>query len=530
MTILPPSALDVPLVGHQHPRILTTPNSALRKPHDDRALVSLGSEAIDLAASAGLEMDPWQCLVLEQMLSLRDDTYYNEFTDRDENKWAATGFGLVVSRQNGKGSILEARELAGLFLFGERTIIHSAHLFDTSRKHFQRIKFLIENTPDLAKEVLRISNSHGDEGIYLRSGQELLFKARSKSAARGFSGDLLVFDEAMLNLGTDEIEAALPTLSARPNGQALYMGSAGTQESEHFGRIRNRGMKAWRKETEESGFGFMEWSAELHSEYCEPGCDLHDDPDSPATWAKANPALGFRITEEWIRENEHKDMSARGFAKERLSVGDWPVEGGGWRIMPQDAWVRRGDDPNSELVGKFALALNTSPKAEWSCITASGANAAGETHVEITGTPDKGFDCRPGIQWAVKRLQEIWAAFKPAFVVIDPSSPAGSLILELESLGIVVQRATPRDYAQACGDFLAGIAPKPGDTAHIRHIDQAPLTLAAASADLLRRQDLWIWEKPESASDITPLRSATLAVWGYKAHIYRKSATPWFSW
>jgi hypothetical protein len=45
----------------------------------------------------------------------------------------------VVPRQNGKGTILEARELAGLFLLGERLLIHSAHEQDTSLEHFRRL-------------------------------------------------------------------------------------------------------------------------------------------------------------------------------------------------------------------------------------------------------------------------------------------------------------------------------------------------------------------------------------------------------
>jgi hypothetical protein len=42
--------------------------------------------------------------VLERALGVRED-----------GKWAAFEVGLDVSRQNGKGGILEARELAGLF-------------------------------------------------------------------------------------------------------------------------------------------------------------------------------------------------------------------------------------------------------------------------------------------------------------------------------------------------------------------------------------------------------------------------------
>ena len=83
-----------------------------------KARSSAGTEAVELAASAGLILDDWQRFALECALG----------EDRD-GRWAAFEVGLVVPRQNGKGSILEARELAGLFLFGEQLILHSAHEF-----------------------------------------------------------------------------------------------------------------------------------------------------------------------------------------------------------------------------------------------------------------------------------------------------------------------------------------------------------------------------------------------------------------
>lgn len=526
-------------MGAQYPRLQVTPASALRNPpaakQEDSHDLSLNLdnsralEAIDLAALAGLNLDPWQCFVLEQILSISDEKFWNPQTGREENKWAASSYGLVVARQNGKGSILEARELAGLFLFGERTIIHSAHLFDTSREHFERIKFLIENTPDLAKDVLSISNSHGSEGIFLRSGQKLIFKTRTGSSCRGFSGDLIVLDEAMKKLAASEVDAIVPTISARPNGQILSFGSAGSEESEYFGRLRNRALKVLNGGAPEQRFGWSEWSAVPHSEYCEPSCDLHDDPSDRKVWAKVNPATGFRIDLDDVNEDEYKSMSPEGFNRERLSVGTWPVEGGGWKAIPKTAWEQRAN-PLSELKGEFALALDTAPNSSWSCITAAGENNEGETHVEITAPGSEIYDYRPGLQWAVQRVKEIWAAFKPPFVIIDPSSPAGSAILELEASGIVVKTITPREVGQACGDFLNGLAPKPGDKAHIRHIDQAPLTSAAAAVDMIRRQDLFVWDNKEVASDITPIRSATLAVYGYKTHIYKKTVEPWFSW
>jgi hypothetical protein len=90
--------------------------------------------------------------------------------ERPDGKWAAFEVGLNVPRQNGKGSILEARELAGLFLLGERLIIHSAHEFATSLEAFQRLLALIEGTPDLSRRVKRVSRAHGEEGIELTNG------------------------------------------------------------------------------------------------------------------------------------------------------------------------------------------------------------------------------------------------------------------------------------------------------------------------------------------------------------------------
>lgn len=53
---------------------------------------SVGREAVALAASAGLFLDPWQELVLDHALSVQSN-----------GKWCHTDVGVMVSRQNGKG-------------------------------------------------------------------------------------------------------------------------------------------------------------------------------------------------------------------------------------------------------------------------------------------------------------------------------------------------------------------------------------------------------------------------------------------
>ncbi len=189
---------------------------------------------MEVCELAGLHLDPWQAYVLREALG-----------EREDGQWAAREVGLVVPRQNGKGGILEARELAALFVLGERLIVHSAHQFDTSLEAFRRLRELIEDTPALSKRLKPrgIKNSHGEEGIELKGGQRVRFRTRTKGGGRGFAADCLILDEAMI-LPTTAHGALMPTLSARPNPQVWYTGSAVDREvhehGEVFARVRAR--------------------------------------------------------------------------------------------------------------------------------------------------------------------------------------------------------------------------------------------------------------------------------------------------
>jgi phage terminase large subunit-like protein len=110
-------------LGAQRPRLLHVPDFSS----------STGEEACELAAMAGLEMDPWQQFAI-----------HNALGERPDGKWAAFEVGIEVPRQNGKGGILETFGLAGLFLLGEQLIIHSAHEFATAEEALERMSQIIE--------------------------------------------------------------------------------------------------------------------------------------------------------------------------------------------------------------------------------------------------------------------------------------------------------------------------------------------------------------------------------------------------
>lgn len=455
MTISPP---DVRL-GAQRPRLESRPLEVLS---------SSGLEAVELAASAGLVLDPWQQHVLDVALS-----------ERADGSWSAFEVGLIVPRQNGKGSILEARELAGLFLFDERLILHSAHEFKTAAEAFLRIKTLVENTDDLRKKVKQIRTSHGDEGIELLSGARLRFVARSRGSGRGFSGDCVILDEAY-NLGAEAMGALLPTLSARPNPQIWYTSSAPMEGSSQLHAVRRRAMAGGSER-----LAFLEWSIDPDQ----------DRPEDPGSWAKANPSFGIRISEEFIR-SEIDAMPAREFARERLGVPDpEPVEDP--PLFPLVEWNKLADR-GSEYAGKIAFAVDVAPDGAWAAIAMVGIRPDGLPHVELV-------DHRPGLDWFAGRRAEL-DRFRPKCWVRDPSGPAVELSGKFRDL-------KAREATEASTRLVTAVS-----EGSFRWVCDERLSDRLVGAVVgARRRDLgdgvWKWSRLGSEVDISPLVAMTWALW-----------------
>ena len=276
------------------------------------APTSAGQETVELAASAGLILDDWQ-----------QDVLHGSLGDRVDGKWAASQVGLIVPRQDGKGSILEARELGGLFLFGERMIIHSAHEFKTAQEAFRRVLLLVESTPDLDRLVMRVRTSHGEEGIELLTGQRLRFVARSTGSGRGFSGDCVILDEAYRLLAV-AVSALVPTMAAMPNPQTWFTSSAPLPivESDVLRGVCKRGRAGTSRR-----LAYFEFCAEVPVEVEKEMADPQSPRvhflnwvADPEVWAEANPAYGIRIGPEFCAD-ELELLGPEDYARERL--GYW---------------------------------------------------------------------------------------------------------------------------------------------------------------------------------------------------------------
>ena len=460
------------VTGSQLPRLESAPKSVR----------SAGEDAAELAALCGLELDPWQRHVLDVSLG-----------EKRDGKWSAFEVGLLVPRQNGKGAVLEARELAGLFLFDdERLILHSAHELKTAIEAFLRIRDLISGTPDLMEKFEpKFYQSNEKTAIELNNGKRLRFMARSSGSGRGFSGDVIILDEAY-NLPFETLAAILPTMSAKSitgNPQIWYTSSAGMETSEVLAGIRQRGVKG------DKALAFFDWSAPADA-----------DIDDEAAWAQANPGLGIRISSEFVtKERAAMGDSPQGremFARERLGIWFDPGEG---TVIDSATWQGQVDE-DSEPVGPVAFAVDVSPDRRVACIAAAGFREDGDVHVELV---ERFEDGTGRVLDALNERLVSLSKHKYLTVVVDGSGPAASLIPDLQQARVKVFKSGSQDMKQACGGFFDRVV-----QGHLWHLGDEFLNLAVAAGTKRVLGDAWAWDRKSPASDITPLVAVTLAAHG----------------
>ena len=467
------SLLDVRL-GLQEPTILHLP--------PDVVSLAAAEEAIELADSYGV------CngfpLSESQRITLR-----GALGERADKSWAATRVADFGPRQGtGKNDKIAARELAGLVLFGEQLIIHTAHEFPTANESFLRLVAVFENWDVLRRKVARIRYANGEQGIEFLSGQRLKYRARTGGSGRGFAqADLIVYDEAQ-HLSREHIAASGPAKLAKRNAQTWYAGSGGLTTSVVAWGLRRAALLGTG-----GRLAYTEATAEVVSVVGTEIQTLAPRPDDLEAWYRAMPGLGDWVTEESMQAL-YDDLGPELFAREGLCVWD-PEPGGGDQIIPADLWSAAGRD-GVKPATPVAYAVDVAPDGKWGSVAVSD----GET-VIVT-------DNKPGTDWIVDALVDLTAAVKgPVF--LDPRSDTNALLLPLAAAGIDAVEVKSSEHAEACGGLLAAVLS--GKLIHARH---SALDAAVRGATRRPYGDAWAWNRRKSDVDISPLVAVTLARWG----------------
>lgn len=498
-------------------------------------------QALDLlewCPEFGYDLDDWQKWWLTESTGTKPD-----------GRWSAFECMLIVSRQNGKNQCLEVRELGGLFVFGERMIIHTAHEFKAAAEHFRRVRDTITAYDELRKRVKTITTSHGDEAIELKPaptlifssgskmirrsvGARLRFLARSRGSGRSFTADCVVYDEAMI-LSDEQVGASMPTMSAVPNPQMIYTASAGYPDSVQLATVRRRVLRQ-----DDSLMG-AEWSVNPHLDTCPRDemrgrranryitCGLHDDRDDPRSWAKANPALGTRIAVRHVAQ-ELASMSPVTFDRERLGVGDWPTEDESWTVISKEQWEACALADPGGATRPVVFAVDVDPDMSSATIAAAwyrpeppaaGGRIAGETSRSQTGrVPDRPVleipkGChREGVAWVIPRLAELRRAWRPVAIAMPKNGPAAGLADDAEKAGLEIMKASSADEAAAFAFMITTIRSR--GLIHLGSEGAPGLWQSVARAETRDVGDGGrAWSRRDSESDITPVTAATLALW-----------------
>lgn len=485
----------------------------------DIVSVGAGVAACEFAEAAlGIVLDPWQRWTVLRCLAER--------TKNGEVSWAAFECAVITPRQNGKNFILEVIQLACLALFGDETLVHSAHKFDTSVEHFNRLKSLFEESDDLSGLLLpsdrSFVTSNGKEHIRLNTGQRILFKARYRGSSRGFTGDKVFLDEAF-DLAPAAMGSTIPTLSTRPGAQVYYMSSAAHETSQVLHAVRRRALKDDPKDR----LFYAEWGNPDSVLDLDP---VVDEAEFMEAVRRANPAVAAgRISEEYI-EQEIRTFSGDPelvleHHRERLGVVQLPpAERAG--VVPMDAWrlLAAADGELPEIVSGLCVGFDVAEDRRFASFGVAGRTGDGRLQIElaagrlVTDAADDSDD--PG--WVVPFAVNLWRTYKVPLRV-EKGSPAGGYISRLIEAGVEVVVLSSSDHAQSVGLFLDAVA-----LGQLQHLDDPALSGQVQSAELRPLGDTNVWSRRRSRN-VSGLVAATLALGGVPSLEVKRSIGMAFS-
>lgn len=187
----------------------------------ERGAGDLADEIAAVADLIGYPQLDWQ----------RDVTRVWSTYDED-GQWVHRRNGASVPRQAGKSvdGIVWATTLTALLGY---SVLWTDHNYSTTcemLKRFQRIFGRKPGDPwgiaDFNKLVRRFNSKTAQEAFELTNGGVLAFSTRTKSAALGYSFDVVFYDEAQ-ELTGEHMQAITPTTAAGPhhNTQDVYLGT-----------------------------------------------------------------------------------------------------------------------------------------------------------------------------------------------------------------------------------------------------------------------------------------------------------------
>ena len=463
--------------GSQEPRIKIEP----------KRVDTDGEDAATLMEAYGHALDPWQRTIIDCWLGKGKDGNYN-----------ATSAGISLPRQNGKNVCIEARELYGLAINGEK-ILHTAHQVRTSKSSFRRLAaiFTDKRHPEILDIVKQVRYTNGEESIELDNGGIIQYSSRSKQSARGFDGiSLIVYDEAQ-ELTDDQLEATLATLSASATGirQFIYAGTPPYPGCP--GNVFRRRRTACLSDPGAHD-AWHEWS---------PAAEKLEDIEAGDTtlWYNCNPAMGLRLTEEFT-QTEYTSYTPDGFARERLGWWSPVLTKQSEYVIDKALWDACASD-EMKPEGKTAYGVKFSADGSEVCLC--GAVIADNKMARISMIERKSTS--HGTRWLAEWINERY--MKASCVVIDGRNGVDVLIERISETwrakGSVI-RPTAKDVIASVGMLMDSLNEK--SVSWYREQDALRDSALSATKRSIGSGGGWGF----GGEDPIPIEACALALWGAK--------------
>lgn len=478
------------LIGSQEPRLASPVVGDTKR----------GQMAVDFCRAVGMTLYPWQ-----------EDLLFDMCRTGEDELWQYRETVVSLARQNGKGEVLVARELVGIYLFGEMSILHTAHFLDTAMDARDRLWEVIESNDELMNwwaeehpgEVPQKIVANGKDGIKFPHGATIRYRTRTKKTGRGLSIQLLILDECF-DLPTEVYAALNSVTKAQPNAQKIYISSPVNRFEHMHGAVFSA--KRWAGIDGAKGTLFREWSP-----------DPAVDPLSREAWIQSNPSMvteprpGVQLSEveaDAEAASKSRDLKEK-FLVETLGIGNWYLrdddDSDFTPIIGYEDWEKKRRQIPAEVV-ESCVGIDVAPNSENMSLVAALQLPGDDVFLSLA--PHEEFERDVVVDTVVKMVGNN----DPLAVIFDPKGTASTLQRPLEDEGLEPELMRWTEVTKATELFMQlfreGRIVHDGDERWTAALQVAQFRAGNENGRALTKV----------AGDVTPLVAAIFAVWGLQKY------------
>lgn len=442
-----------------------------------------------IAKKARLSLHEWQDDVISDMSA------YDE-----SGAFVHKRVGLSIPRQVGKSHLVIAWVI--FLVLAGYTVLWTDHNYSTTCEMLGRFKDVFGTKPNdgsrgiswFNKQLVRVNNKTAQEAFFFKSGGSLHFSTRTKSAALGYSFDVVVYDEAQ-ELTDEHVQAITPTTSSgsMQNAQFVYAGTPRRMGSpaDVFENMRNE----FSEDACPTDACWWEWSVS------DP-FDLDDDELLMCNLEMVNPSLGKSANVSSIVSGI-RQMTQMSALQEYF--GYWlPLAGVLATVFKREEWdALRVDSPMTDGQRSYGIKFSSDGLHVALCIA-----------VYKPGHPvfvDGVFYRRiRGKSWLVEWLSS--RAGNAGWIAIDGKSGAQDLFDKLADAGVMPGERhimSTGDMIAACSNLESAISEKT-----IAHVGQESLEASVCGCVKRTIGNAGGWGLGSSElAESTLAEAAAVAIW-----------------